>query len=126
MNFFRKIISLFMMIGIFTIFQIGISYSQSFSCPIGTTPTCLDYGTKLCSSSGKCVDSSAKCFSSMTCFGGFVCQSDYDECSNKYNFLVNDYNDLIYKIKRLRNTHNDIIDCVSSAFDITSAKNCVY
>ena len=57
-------------------------------------------------------------FSSMTCLGGFVCQSDYDECSNKYNSLVNDYNDLIYKIKRLRNTHNDIIDCVSSAFDI--------
>ena len=115
-----------MMVGIFSIFQIGISYSQSFSCPIGTTRTCLDYGTKLCSSTGKCVDGSAKCFSSMTCLGGFVCQSDYDECSNKYDSLVNDYNDLIYKIKRLRNTHNDIIDCVSSAFDITYAKNCVY
>ena len=85
---------------------------------------CPDCGSSDAVSVNK--DGSAKCFSSMTCLGGFVCQSDYDECSNKYDSLVNDYNDLIYKIKRLRNTHNDIIDCVSSAFDITSAKNCVY
>ena len=98
MSFLTKILSLIFIIGMFCIFHIGVSYSQSFSCPIGTNPSCLDYGTKLCSSSGKCVDSSAKCFSSMTCLGGFVCQSDYDECTNKYNSLVNDYNDLIYMI----------------------------
>ena len=121
-----KIVFLIFMLGMLCIFHTEVSYSQSFTCPFGTNSSCLEYGDKVCSSRGKCVDRYAKCFSSTTCIGGFVCQSDLEECGDKYNSLVNKYNNLIYKNEALLNKNNNIIDCILSAIDISSAKNCIY
>ena len=82
---------------------------QDFSCRIGTQPACLDYGDKVCSSSGMCVDSNAACFDKYQCnYEGFTCKSNVTECVEahdkllrEHNTLVDDYNGLLKKHKEL-------------------------
>jgi len=100
-------------------------HAQNFSCRIGTQPACLDYGDKVCSSMGKCVDNSSACFDEYQCnYEGFTCKSNVTECVEdhdrlveKYNSLLSDNNDLIdsYNALLSRNSelvtsHNDLLD----------------
>src|SRR5690606_30118732 len=72
------------------------TFSQNFSCRIGTQPSCLDYGDKVCSSGGKCVDSNAACFDSYQCgYEGFTCKSNVTECVDAHDRLLRKHNDLV-------------------------------
>lgn len=79
------------------------SIAQSFSCPYGTQPSCLDYGDTVCSSRGMCVDRDASCFEPYQCdYEGFTCKSNLTECVEvhddlvrKHNALIDGYNDLL-------------------------------
>jgi hypothetical protein len=63
--------------------------AQSFSCPIGRSPSCLDYGDKV-------VSSDAQCFDSFACdFNGFICKSKFNESVDEYEDLRRKYNDLV-------------------------------
>jgi hypothetical protein len=116
-----------------------INAQQSFSCPWGTEAACLDYGDKVCSSLGKCVDESATCFQAYTCnYQGFVCKSDYEEAVdeynsllNRYNSLINEYNSLLLRhdenvenYNQLLSRHTELASCLSYADTLEEAKNC--
>lgn len=110
------------------------AFGQSFSCRIGTTPACLDYGDKVCSSMGKCVDSNAACFDSYQCnYEGFTCRSNVTACVEKYdhlldehNDLVGDYNDLLSKNKQLVNDYNNLLtDMKRAEAEAEDAEDCV-
>lgn len=91
---------------------------QNFSCRIGTTPACLDYGDTICSSSGICVDRNSACFERYQCnFEGFTCRSNVTECVDTYerllaehNGLVRDYNALLEEQRALVEEHNRNIE----------------
>ncbi len=125
---------------------LGSSQAQNFSCPFGKQGACLDYGDKVCSSLGKCVDQNAVCFDSYTCdFKGFVCKSDFDQLGNEYNSLLRkarsiaeDHNSLLAKYNDLVDEHNALIerynnalrarqvfsDCVRDADTLDEAQRC--
>jgi len=111
---------------------------QSFSCTFGQ-PACLDYGDKICSSAGKCVDESATCFDSYTCdYEGFTCKSnltdlagDYDQLVNRYNDLLNDakelgdeYDELLSEFEDAIYAHQSFKDCVEASGSISDARYC--
>lgn len=106
--------------------------AQNFSCRIGTTPACLDYGDKVCSSMGKCVDANAACFDSYQCgYEGFTCRSNVTECADKYdrllsehNDLVSEYNDLLARAKRAQSNADDAERCVRWATTLDEAQGC--
>lgn len=91
---------------------------QSFSCRIGTTPTCLGFGETVCSSSGMCVNQNSACFDRYQCnFEGFTCRSNVTECVERnerllreHNNLVRDYNSLLTDHRTVLATHNDLVD----------------
>jgi hypothetical protein len=105
---------------------------QSFSCRIGTQPACLDYGDKVCSSSGKCVDSNAACFDSYQCgYEGFTCKSNviecvdaHDELLRKHNALVDEFNENLEIAKRLAARLDNIETCLIYASTLEDAKLC--
>ncbi len=103
----------------------ALAYEEVFSCPLGSRGSCLSYGEQICSSYGKCVDSSAVCFSAFTCdHKGFLCKSEYDDLVDDYNrlgskrkVLENSYNDLVYthnqlrdSYERLQSDYNELVD----------------
>ncbi|KGJ22540.1 hypothetical protein [Paracoccus sanguinis] len=100
---------------------------QSFSCRIGTTPTCLGFGETVCSSSGMCVNQNSACFDRYQCnFEGFTCRSNVTECVDRYerllrehNDLVRDYNALLADHRTLLSTHNDLVDEYNQNLAIT-------
>ena len=120
--------------------------AQSFSCPIGREPACLDYGAVVCRSLAKCVSNDAICFNSYTCdFKGFVCKSKLDEIADehennirKHNELVENYNMLQARLRSLgdeiENLESDLqgskgqLDllrrCVGNASDLEEAQDC--
>jgi len=108
-------------------------HAQNFSCRIGTQPACLDYGDKVCSSMGKCVDSSSACFDQYQCnYEGFTCKSNVTQCVeahdalvNKYNDLSNDYDDLLTKAKEVAKKHDDLNDCLLYASDMDAVQTCL-
>ncbi len=96
----------------------------NFSCSFGKRGACLDYDDKVCSSSAKCVDRNAVCFSSFTCsYEGFVCKSKLDDVVDKYddlasrckemargrNGLVTKYNELASSCKRVAGKNSDLV-----------------
>lgn len=83
--------------------------AQSFSCPFGKQPSCLDYGDKVCSSFGKCVDQSAACFDTNQCdYEGFTCKSNVTDLAKKYDTLVDEYNLLLNKSRTLTDEYDDM------------------
>jgi hypothetical protein len=146
----------------------GAIAEEYFSCDSGS-PSCLNYGAKVCPSTTNCVDKKYDaCFESNTCgYQGFTCKSDYDNLKSdnynletdklaltldynklvrtsteiaercdrtteKYNDLVDDYNSLLNKWKNISSEYDDLEDkyrdlesCVSNAYDLDNAKNCL-
>jgi hypothetical protein len=71
-------------------------HAQNFSCGIGDRGACLGSGDRVCSSSGKCVSDDAQCFDLYQCDSeGFTCKSDVTACSEKYDVLVREYNNVV-------------------------------
>ncbi|MCU9849370.1 hypothetical protein OEZ60_15315 [Defluviimonas sp. WL0024] len=105
---------------------------QSFSCRIGTQPACLDYGDKVCSSSGMCVDQNAACFDKYECnYEGFTCKSNVTECVEahdsvlkKHNELVDDFNENLAIAKKMAARMDDIESCLTYASTLEDAKQC--
>ncbi len=105
---------------------------QSFSCRIGAQPACLDYGDKVCSSSGMCVDQNAACFDKYQCnYEGFTCKSNVTECVaahddllRKHNQLVDDFNENLGIAKRMAARLDDIESCLIYASTLDAAKLC--
>ena len=90
----------------------GGADAQSFSCPYGKQPSCLDYNDKVCSSMGKCVTNDAVCFESYTCgYDGFVCKSDMESLTKKAKSMALNYDEL-------RN-------CLARATDMDEVNSCV-
>lgn len=86
--------------------------AQSFSCPYGKQPSCLDYNDKVCSSMAKCVTHDAVCFDSYTCgYDGFVCKSDMESLAKKAKSMASNYDEL-------RN-------CLARATDMDEVNTCV-
>lgn len=84
--------------------------AQNFSCTFGRG-ACLNYGDTVCSSNGKCVDSSAICFEAYQCgYGGFTCKSDVEECISDYNNLLNKNNELVAGYNELLERNNGLVD----------------
>lgn len=108
------------------------SLGQSFSCRIGAQPACLDYGDKVCSSSGMCVDQNAACFDKYQCnYEGFTCKSNVTECVaahddllRKHNQLVDDFNENLGISKRMAARLDDIESCLIYASTLDAAKLC--
>ncbi len=95
--------------------------AQSFSCPIGREPACLDYGDRV-------VDSSAACFDTYQCnYEGFTCKSHLTDCASNYDSLQNEYNALVDKHNELIRDFNSIRDA-SLKMDETlrDMQDCVY
>ena len=115
---------MFFLVGILIHFNVS-AYEQNFSCPFGSTGTCLDYGDKVCSTFGKCVGRNAVCFDEYTCgFGGFVCKSDYESLSLRFDTLVMEYDTLVMeynlqleKQKRLLNSHSELLEKYNNLVD---------
>jgi len=105
---------------------------QSFSCRIGTQPACLDYGDKVCSSSGMCVDQNAACFDSYQCdYEGFTCKSNVTECVEahdallrRHNELVDDFNENLEIARVMASRLDDIETCLIYASTLEDAKLC--
>jgi len=137
------------LVGVASIYGIGqVVAQQSFSCAYGKQASCLDYGDKVCSSFSKCVDQNAKCvdqsstcFSSYTCnYQGFICKSKYDEVVDEYNDLsrknkrlISEYNSLLSEhqenvddYNRLLRKHSELETCISDADTLDEAKSCVW
>jgi len=101
------------------LFSTMAAWPQNFSCRIGTSPACLDYGDKVCSSRGKCVTSDAVCFDNYTCnYKGFVCKSKLDEVVELHDDIVLQYNSLARDAESARS-------CVNYASNLEEAQNCV-
>lgn len=130
-----------------TLIVLGSSANaQSFSCRIGTQPSCLAYGDTVCSSLGRCVSDNAVCFDRYQCnFEGFTCASEVTECVDDFNDLlqthnrlVGDYNDLLEDRDGLLRDRDDLLDtgralardlddlraCLQFASTLESARNC--
>ena len=105
---------------------------QSFSCRIGTQPACLDYGDKVCSSRGMCVDQNSACFDQNQCdYEGFTCKSNVTECVEahdillrKHNNLVDDFNRNLEIAKDMASRLDDIESCLIYASTLEDAKLC--
>lgn len=83
---------------------------QSYSCNMGTRPTCLGFGETVCSSSGKCVNQNAVCFDSFQCdYRGFTCSSSVVECMDRHERLLRDHNTLVDEYNDLLDTHNRLV-----------------
>ncbi|SPH20745.1 hypothetical protein ASD8599_01486 [Ascidiaceihabitans donghaensis] len=108
-------------------------HAQNFSCRIGTQPACLDYGDKVCSSNGKCVNRSSACFDQYQCnYEGFTCKSNVAQCVDehsalvrKYNGLLSDYDDLLFKAKKLATKHDALNECLLYANTLEDFQACV-
>lgn len=108
------------------------SLAQSFTCPYGTDPVCLDYGDSICGTQGMCVDQNAACFDSYECdYNGFACKSDVNACVTDYedllrehNSLVSDYNALLKDARDLEEGFQDLEACVLYAATLDQAKLC--
>ena len=93
---------------------------QDFSCRIGTQPACLDYGDKVCSSRGMCVDQNSACFDQNQCnYEGFTCKYNVTECADahdtllrKHNDLVDDFNENLEIAKDMAARLDDIESCL--------------
>lgn len=91
---------------------------QGFSCSYGDRGACLGFGETVCSSSGMCVDENSACFNKYQCdYEGFTCKSNVTECTDTYNRLLDDHNELVRKYNTLLDdhrdlltTHNDLVD----------------
>ncbi len=105
---------------------------QNFSCRIGTQPACLDYGDKVCSSSGMCVDQNAACFDKYQCnYEGFTCKSNVTECAEthdallrKHNELVDDFNENLELARGMATRLDEIETCLLYAGNLDDAKSC--
>lgn len=105
---------------------------QSFSCRIGSQPACLDYGDKVCSSNGMCVDHNAACFDKYQCdYEGFTCKSNVTECVETHEKLVGEHNELIddfnnnLKIaKEMAARLDEIESCLAYAGTVEDARLC--
>jgi len=105
---------------------------QSFSCRIGTQPACLDYGDKVCSSSGMCVDRNAACFNQYQCnHEGFTCKSNVTECVEahdrllrKHNELVDDFNENLKIATDMASRLDEIESCLIYASTLEDARLC--
>lgn len=85
-------------------------HSQNFSCRIGTSPACLDYGDQVCASGGKCVNSSSVCFDQYQCnYEGCTCKSNMTQCVDEHSALVRRYNDLLSDNNDLVDTYNALL-----------------
>jgi len=117
----------------------ALAYGDSFSCSFGKQGACLDYGDKVCSSRSKCVSNDAICFDSYTCdFNGFVCKSKFDDLANEYDDLlykfkkiatehddlVNEYNEILRKYKNVAAEYEDLQNCIAYASTLDEARNC--
>ena len=125
-----------------SIFAIGsVVAQQSFSCPYGKKASCLDYGDKVCSSYSKCVSEDAVCFDSYTCgYQGFICKSKYDEVVDEFNDLllknrrlISQYNILLAEhqenvddYNRLLAEHSQLESCISFADTLDEAQSCAW
>jgi len=125
-----------------SIFGIGsVLAQQSFSCPFGTQASCLDYGDKVCSSYSKCVSQDSVCFDSYTCgYEGFICKSKYDDLVDEYDDLlrknrrlVSEYNSLLAEYQeniddynRLLGEHSALASCISFADTLDEAQSCAW
>jgi hypothetical protein len=105
---------------------------QDFSCRIGTQPACLDYGDKVCSSRGMCVDQNSACFDQNQCnYEGFTCKSNVTECVKahdtllrKHNDLVDDFNENLEIAKDMAARLDDIESCLIYASTLEAARLC--
>jgi len=105
---------------------------QDFSCRIGTQPACLDYGDKVCSSRGMCVDQNSACFDQNQCnYEGFTCKSNVTECVEandnllrKHNDLVEDFNENLEIAKDMAARLDDIESCLIYASTLEAARLC--
>lgn len=105
---------------------------QNFSCRIGTQPACLDYGDKVCSSRGMCVDQNSACFDQNQCnYEGFTCKSNVTECVEahdtllrKQNDLVDDFNENLEIAKDMAARLDDIESCLIYASTLEAARLC--
>ncbi len=87
------------------------AHAQNFSCRIGTQPACLDYGDQICSSRGKCVDSSSTCFDQYQCgYEGFTCKSNLTECVDEYDELLRRHNTLVDDHNAQLRQKNEVIE----------------
>lgn len=111
----------------------NLTSAQSFSCRIGTRAACLDYGDTVCSSLGKCVDSSSVCFNQYQCdYEGFTCKSNVSDCVKEYedllsrhNSLIDDYNELVRQQEQLVEAYEASLEeykDLSETFRITRQK----
>ena len=112
----------------------SVANSGDFSCPGFKQGACLDYGDKVCSSSGKCVNQSAECFGPYTCnYKGFICKSKFDDLVEKYEDLAikarsvaSEYDLLVSKYNSLVLDNSSIKNCISHASSIDEAQQCIW
>lgn len=121
------------------VFSSAQAYGSSFSCPYGKKAACLDYGDSACPINAKCVVSDAVCFDSNTCgYGGFICESEFDDLASEYDDLLDDcktlsrdhddlidkYNRLLEKYKSKLSKYQEVEYCVSHATTADEVKSC--
>jgi len=98
-----------------------------FSCPDGTTASCLEEGDLICPNSTKCVAENAICVDKHICGGNdnFICESDYDEMQGNYKKAVQEHNVLAAENEDLRRVRLERKNCVINAASLKDAIRCV-
>lgn len=101
------------------------AYGDNFSCPIGRQGACLDYGDKVCSSRGKCVNENAECFDSFTCnYKGFICKAKFDDLADDCKKLADDHDTLVNEYNALLSRYKRLSSCLSLARTMKDVQTC--
>jgi hypothetical protein len=101
--------------------------SAEFSCPAGTTASCLADGDKICGKGTQCMDEAATCFESFPCGVGepFVCGPEYDAALDEHRQTALKYDQLAAENVNLREQRLNRKNCVLNATRLADAKNCM-
>lgn len=101
--------------------------AAEFTCPVDTSPACLDPGDLVCPAATRCVTSSTTCFEEYPCEPdeGFVCASSYDEILEEAQATSARYDKLTAENVSLREERLQVRNCVINAQSVKAAIACV-
>ena len=104
----------------------GLS-SAEFSCPDGTTASCLADGDKICAKGTQCMDETATCLDHFPCGIGesFVCGPEYDAALDAHRETARKHDQLAAENVDLREQRLNLKNCVLNAKRLADAKKCV-
>ena len=106
---------------------VSATAAAEFTCPVATSPACIDPGDTVCPADSRCVGTGATCFEDYPCQPGegFVCASSYDEALAGAQATSAQYDSLVTENVALREERLQKRNCVINAQSLKAAIACV-